>query len=44
MCRGTAILVRVPETLHIAIDIDLLERFGIPADPGRHKAEVPVGG
>ena len=44
MCRGAAIQVRVPETLHVAIDNDLLERFGIPANPGRHKAEVPVGG
>ena len=44
MCRGTAILVRVPETLHIAIDIDLPKRFGMPSDPGRHKAAVPIGG
>ncbi len=44
MCCGTAILVRVPEILHVAIDIDQLERFGIPADAGRHNAEVPIGG
>ncbi len=43
MC-GSAIPGRVPETRHIAIDIDFLERFGMRADPGRHKAEVPIGG
>ncbi len=35
--------IQVPETLHIPIEIDLLERFGIPANPALYDADVPVG-
>ncbi len=35
--------IEVPETLHIPIEIDLQERFGIPANPALYKSDVPVG-
>lgn len=35
--------IRVPETLRIPIEIDLLDRFGIPANPALYEADVPVG-
>ncbi len=33
----------VPEPLHIPIEIDLLDRFGIPANPELYKADIPLG-
>lgn len=38
---GTAI--QTPETLHIPIEIDLLDRFGIPAHPGLYESDIPIG-
>ncbi len=35
--------IQVPETLHIPIEIDLLARFGIPANPALYDADVPIG-
>ena len=35
--------IQVPETLRIPIEIDLQERFGIPANPALYDADVPVG-
>ena len=35
--------IQVPETLHIPIEIDLLDRFGIPANPALYDADVPIG-
>jgi hypothetical protein len=35
--------IQAPETLHIPIEIDLLARFGIPANPALYDADVPVG-
>ncbi len=34
---------QVPDTLHIPIEIDLLDRFGIPANPELYKADIPLG-
>ena len=33
----------VPETLHIRIEIDLLDRFGIPANPDLYESDIPLG-
>lgn len=33
----------VPETLHIPIEIDLLDRFGIPAHPDLYESDIPLG-
>lgn len=35
--------IQVPETLHIPIEIDLLERFGIPANSALYKSDIPIG-
>ncbi len=35
--------IQAPETLHIPIEIDLLDRFGIPANPALYNADVPIG-
>ncbi len=35
--------IRVPETLRIPIEIDLLDRFGIPANPALYDADVSIG-
>ncbi len=35
--------IQVPETLHIPIEIDLLDRFGIPANPGLYESDIPIG-
>jgi len=35
--------IEVPETLHIPIEIDLLDRFGIPANPALYKSDIPIG-
>ncbi len=34
---------QVPQTLRIPIEIDLLDRFGIPANPTLYNADVPIG-
>ncbi len=38
-----AVQIPVPETLHIPIEIDLLARFGIPANPALYDADIPLG-
>ncbi len=35
--------IPVPETLHIPIEIDLLDRFGIPVTPGLYESDIPIG-
>jgi hypothetical protein len=35
--------IPVPETLHIPIEIDLLDRFGIPAHPELYESDIPLG-
>ncbi len=35
--------IQVPETLHIPIEIDLQERFGIPANPALYQSDIPIG-
>jgi hypothetical protein len=35
--------IQVPRTLRIPIEIDLLDRFGIPANPALYDADVPIG-
>ncbi len=35
--------IPVPETLHIPIEIDLLDRFGIPAQAGLYESDIPIG-
>jgi len=35
--------IPVPETLHIPIEIDLLDRFGIPAHPDLYESDIPLG-
>ncbi len=35
--------IQVPETLSISIDIDLQERFGIPANPALYDAGLSIG-
>ncbi len=40
---GGAPRIEVPETILIYIEIDLLERFGIPANPALYDAHVEVG-
>ena len=35
--------ITAPETILIPIEIDLLDRFGIPANPALYKADVPIG-
>jgi hypothetical protein len=35
--------IQVPETLHIPIEIDLLDRFGIPANPDLYESDIPIG-
>ncbi|MHA1152418.1 MAG: hypothetical protein ACTSQ7_07085 [Alphaproteobacteria bacterium] len=35
--------IQPPETLHIPIEIDLLDRFGIPANPALYKSDIPIG-
>ncbi len=40
---GGAPRIEVPETILIDIEIDLLERFGIPATPALYDADAEVG-
>jgi hypothetical protein len=35
--------IEAPETLHIPIEIDLLDRFGIPANPALYESDLPIG-
>ncbi len=35
--------ILVPQTFRIPIEIDLLARFGIPANPALYDADVPIG-
>ena len=35
--------IQVPEILHIPIEIDLLDRFGIPANPALYESDIPIG-
>ncbi len=35
--------IQIPETLHIPIEIDLLDRFGIPANPALYESDIPIG-
>ncbi len=35
--------IEVPETIFIDIEIDLLQRFGIPADPALYDPDAEVG-
>ena len=35
--------IQAPETLHIPIEIDLLDRFGIPANPALYESDIPIG-
>ena len=35
--------IQVPETLHIPIEIDLLDRFGIPVTPGLYESDILIG-
>ncbi len=35
--------IQVPETLRIPIEIDLLDRFGIPANPALYESDIPIG-
>ena len=35
--------IPVPEILHIPIEIDLLDRFGIPAHPDLYESDIPLG-
>ncbi len=37
------IQIAVPETIRIPIEVDLFNRFGIPADPNQYEAEAQVG-
>ncbi len=40
---GGAPRIELPETILIDIEIDLLQRFGIPASPGLYNADAEVG-
>ncbi len=40
---NSGVEIQAPETLHIPIEIDLQERFGIPANPDLYDADVPLG-
>ncbi len=40
---GGGTQIPVPETLHIPIEIDLLDRFGIPAHPDLFESDIPLG-
>ena len=40
---GGGTQIRVPETLRIPIEIDLLDRFGIPANPALYESDIPIG-
>ncbi len=35
--------IQAPETLHIPIEIDLQNRFGIPANPALYESDIPIG-
>ncbi len=35
--------IQAPETLHIPIEIDLQDRFGIPANPALYESDIPIG-
>ncbi len=35
--------IQAPETLRIPIEIDLLDRFGIPANPALYESDIPIG-
>ena len=35
--------IAVPETIRIPIEIDLFDRFGIPANPDQYEADAEVG-
>jgi hypothetical protein len=40
---GGAPKIAVPETIVVDIDIDLQDRFGIPANPDSYSADIDVG-
>ncbi len=40
---GGAPRIELPETIHLDIEIDLLQRFGIPANPALYDADAEVG-
>ena len=35
--------IQAPETLRIPIEIDLFDRFGIPANPALYESDIPIG-
>ncbi len=35
--------IEIPETIHIPIEIDLLDHFGIPVNPALYKSDIPIG-
>ncbi len=35
--------IQAPETLHIPIEIDLFDRFGIPANAALYESDIPIG-
>ncbi len=35
--------IQAPETNRIPIEIDLLDRFGIPANPALYESDIPIG-
>jgi hypothetical protein len=35
--------IQAPEPLRIPIEIDLLDRFGIPANPALYESDIPIG-
>ncbi|MHA1600237.1 MAG: hypothetical protein ACTSW2_05380 [Alphaproteobacteria bacterium] len=37
------IQIAVPETIRIPIEVDLFDRFGIPANPDQYEADAKVG-
>ena len=40
---GDGIQIAVPEVIRIPIEVDLFDRFGIPANPGLYEADAQVG-
>ncbi len=40
---NSAAQIQAPETLHIPIEIDLFDRFGIPANPALYESDIPIG-
>ena len=40
---GDGVRLRLPETLDFAIEVDLIERLGLPLDPAEIDAVLPLG-